>query len=160
MSIEAVRAYFKAQQMEDRIQEFEESSETVELAAKVLHTQPCRIAKSLTFWVKEQPIMVVVAGDARIDNAKYKQTFGVKAKMIHSDQVEEVIGHAVGGVCPFALKPNVKVYLDVTLQPYDTVFPAAGSGNSCIELTIAQLEQHAHTTTWVDVCKEKDRPSV
>lgn len=153
MSIIQVREVFRTLGIAERIIEFPCSSETVALAAQALHCEPGRIAKSLTFWGKDGAILVVVAGDARIDNAKFKHTFQVKAKMLKADEVEEVIGHAVGGVCPFALKEGVQVYLDVSLQAYEIVYPACGSGNSCIALSIPELECYSHSLAWVDVCK-------
>ena len=153
MSIEKVKAYFAEYGMEDRILEFPVSSATVELAAQALNCEPKRIAKTLSFRVGEQAILVVAAGDARVDNAKYKNRFGVKAKMLSHEEAAEMIGHAVGGVCPFAVKEGVAVYLDESLKRFPTVFPAAGSSNSAIELTIAELENYSRFTDWVDVCK-------
>jgi len=153
MSIARVREYFGQFGMEERILEFPVSSATVELAAQALGCEPCRIAKSLSFLAGEGAILVVTAGDAKIDNAKYKAQFGTKAKMLTPDQVEELIGHAVGGVCPFGVKEGVAVYLDRSLKRFETVFPACGSANSAIELTIPELERYAGHTAWVDVCK-------
>ena len=153
MSIEKVKAYFAEYGMEDRILEFPVSSATVELAAQALNCEPKRIAKTLSFRVGEQAILVVAAGDARVDNAKYKNRFGVKAKMLSHEEAAEMIGHAVGGVCPFAVKEGVAVYLDESLKRFPTVFPAADSSNSAIELTIAELENYSRFTDWVDVCK-------
>ncbi|HIZ41834.1 MAG TPA: YbaK/EbsC family protein [Candidatus Gemmiger excrementigallinarum] len=161
MSIEKVRTYFARYGMEDRILEFPVSSATVELAAEALHCEPCRIAKTLSFLVGEDPILIVAAGDTKIDNPKYKGQFGTKAKMLTPEQAETRIGHAVGGVCPFGIEPGVKVYLDVSLKRFQTVFPACGSSNSAIELTIPELEQYSGYTAWVDVCKGwNDAPSV
>ena len=161
MSIEKVRTYFARYGMEDRILEFPVSSATVELAAEALHCEPCRIAKTLSFLVGEEPILIVAAGDTKIDNPKYKGQFGTKAKMLTPEQAEMRIGHAVGGVCPFGIEPGVKVYLDVSLKRFQTVFPACGSSNSAIELTIPELEQYSGYTAWVDVCKGwNDAPSV
>ena len=154
MSIERARAYFSKYHMEDRILELELSSATVELAAAALHCEGKRIAKTLSFMVNDRAILVVTAGDAKIDNHKYKEQFGVKAKMLSADEVENLIGHAVGGVCPFGIKEGVEVYLDCSLKRFDTVFPACGSSNSAIELTIAELEQYSGYKEWVDVCKE------
>ena len=140
MSIDKVSAFFKQYGMEERIREFEVSSATVELAAEVLHCEPCRIAKTLSFMVNENPILIVAAGDARIDNHKYKEQFGTKAKMLTPEETVSLIGHAVGGVCPFAVNKDVSVYLDISLKRFDTVFPACGSSNSAIELTIDELE--------------------
>lgn len=153
MSIEKVKAYFAEYGMENRILEFPVSSATVELAAQALNCEPKRIAKTLSFRVGEQAILVVAAGDTRVDNAKYKNRFGVKAKMLSHEEAAEMIGHAVGGVCPFAVKEGVAVYLDESLKRFPTVFPAAGSSNSAIELTIAELENYSRFTDWVDVCK-------
>lgn len=153
MSIERVRAYFKDQNIEDRIQEFEVSSATVELAAAALNCEPQRIAKTLSFLVNENAILIVAAGDARIDNPKYKAKFGAKAKMLSPGDAENLIGHAVGGVCPFAVNEGVDIYLDVSLKRFETVFPACGSSNSAIELTIPELEKYSGCTKWVDVCK-------
>lgn len=153
MSIERVRSYFKKYQIEHRIQEYETSSATVELAAAVAGCEPARIAKSLSFKVDDQAILVVTAGDTKVDNAKYKAYFGVKAKMLAADEVETLIGHAVGGVCPFGINDGVMVYLDVSMKRFTTVFPACGSSNSAIELTLAELEQYSHYKEWVDVCK-------
>lgn len=153
MSIEKVKSYFAEYGMEERILEFPVSSATVELAAQALNCEPKRIAKTLSFRVGEQAILVVAAGDARVDNAKYKNRFGVKAKMLSHEEAAEMIGHAVGGVCPFAVKEGVAVYLDESLKRFPTVFPAAGSSNSAIELTIAELENYSRFTDWVDVCK-------
>lgn len=161
MSIEKVRTYFARYGMEGRILEFPVSSATVELAAEALHCEPCRIAKTLSFLVGEEPILIVAAGDTKIDNPKYKAQFGTKAKMLTPEQAETRIGHAVGGVCPFGIEPGVKVYLDVSLKRFQTVFPACGSSNSAIELTIPELEQYSGYTAWVDVCKGwNDAPSV
>lgn len=153
MAIEKVREYFNQYGIENRIREFDVSSATVELAAEALHCEPCRIAKTLSFMVKEGPVLIVAAGDAKIDNPKYKAQFGVKAKMLTPEEVIELIGHAVGGVCPFAVHEGVSVYLDESLKRFDTVFPACGSSNSAIELTIAELEQYSSFTSWIDVCK-------
>ena len=153
MSIEKVRAYFCTLGIEKRILEFDVSSATVELAAKALNTEGKRIAKTLSFLVHEKPILIVTAGDAKIDNKKYKAFFGAKAKMLSPDQVTELIGHAVGGVCPFAVNDGVEVFLDESLKRFETVFPACGSGNSAIELTIPELEKYSGFKEWVDVCK-------
>ena len=154
MSIVKVREYFKNLNMEDRVLEFEVSSATVELAAEALHCEPCRIAKSLSFNVNDEPVLVIAAGDAKIDNTKYKAFFHKKAKMLSPDEVVEKIGHAVGGVCPFGINEGVKVYLDKSLQRFETVFPACGSSNSAIELTIPELEKYSNYIMWVDVCKD------
>lgn len=154
MSIEKVKAYFAQFGMEGRVLEFPVSSATVELAAQALRCEPCRIAKTLSFAVGDTPVLIVAAGDARIDNHKYKARFGTKAKMLTPEQAAQRIGHAVGGVCPFAVQPGVEVYLDVSLKRFDTVFPACGSSNSAIELTIPELEQYSGYKDWVDVCKD------
>lgn len=156
MSIERVKAYFKQYDMEQRIIELQESSATVELAAQALGCEPARIAKSLSFMVADQPILIICAGDVKVDNAKYKAKFGMKAKMLAPDEVENLIGHAIGGVCPFGIKEGVTVYLDESLKRFTTVFPACGSGNSAIELTIPELEQYSGYTEWVDVCKLRE----
>lgn len=153
MAIEKVKEYFKKYGMEDRVQEFEVSSATVELAAQALHCEPCRIAKSLSFMVDGHPILVVTAGDAKIDNHSYKAQFGTKAKMLSPQEVETLIGHGVGGVCPFAVNEDVTIYLDESLKRFQSVFPACGSSNSAIELTIEELEECSSFTSWVDVCK-------
>ena len=153
MSIDKVSAFFKQYGMEERIREFEVSSATVELAAEGLHCEPCRIAKTLSFMVNENPILIVAAGDARIDNHKYKEQFGTKAKMLTPEETVSLIGHAVGGVCPFAVNKDVSVYLDISLKRFDTVFPACGSSNSAIELTIDELERYSAFLQWIDVCK-------
>lgn len=153
MAIEKVREHFAGCGMADRILEFDSSSATVELAAQALSCEPRRIAKSLSFMLGEEPILVVTAGDAKVDNAKYKAKFGKKAKMLTPDEVVQFIGHAIGGVCPFAVNDGVTVYLDESLKRFSTVFPACGSSNSAIELTIPELEEHSGFTEWVDVCK-------
>lgn len=153
MSIERVRNYFSQYGLEDRIQEFSVSSATVELAAEALHTEGKRIAKTLSFMVDDAPILVVAAGDTKIDNGKFKAMFHTKAKMLSFEQVEPLVGHAVGGVCPFGVNAGVKVYLDISLKRFETVFPACGSANSAIELTVPELEQYSGFVSWVDVCK-------
>ncbi len=154
MSIEKVRAHFETLGIADRILEFDVSSATVELAAQALGVEGKRIAKTLSFLVGDHCVLVVAAGDARVDNAKYKAFFHVKAKMLPHEAVPEYIGHAVGGVCPFAVKEGVTVYLDRSLQRFETVFPACGSSNSAIEFTIAELERYSGFSEWVDVCKD------
>lgn len=153
MAIERVRAFFAGHGMEGRILEFELSSATVALAAQALGCEECRIAKTLSFHVGDGVVLVVAAGDAKIDNAKFKAQFGAKAKMLAHDEAEPLIGHAVGGVCPFAVNEGVKTYLDVSLRRFETVFPACGSSNSAIELTLAELETYSEACGWVDVCK-------
>lgn len=152
MSIERVRAYFARFQMADRILEFPVSSATVELAAQALGVAGQRITKTLSFNVNGKAVLVAAAGDARVDNGKFKRYFGVKAKMLSHEEAASMIGHAVGGVCPFAVNEGVEVYLDTSLRRFETVFPACGSSNSAIELTIPELERHSGGT-WVDVCK-------
>ena len=156
MSIDRVRAYFRELGVEDKVQELAESSATVELAAQALGVEPGRIAKTLSFMVNEQPILIVAAGDVKIDNAKYKKFFGAKAKMLTPDEAVALIGHAVGGVCPFAVNEGVTVYLDESLKKFVTVFPACGSSNSAIELTMEELERYSLCKEWVDVCKLKE----
>ena len=153
MAIEKVRAYFSEYGIEDRIRELDASSATVELAALALGCEPCRIAKTLSFLVQERPILIVMAGDAKIDNQKYKARFGAKAKMLTPDEVVTLVGHEVGGVCPFGIKGGVTVFLDESLKRFSTVFPACGSGNSAIELTIPELERYSGFSAWIDVCK-------
>lgn len=153
MAIEKVREYFKTLGAEDRILEFEVSSATVELAAKALGCEPQRIAKTLSFDVNGDTVLIVVAGDAKVNNSKFKEAFHTKAKMLGFDEAEERIGHAVGGVCPFAVNDGVKVYLDESLKRFETVFPACGSSNSAVELTIAELEKFSNPISWVDVGK-------
>lgn len=153
MAIELVRDYFAKFEMEGKIQEYEASSATVELAAQALNVEPARIAKTLSFKKEDSCILVVAAGDTKIDNAKYKSTFGVKAKMLSPDEVLDQVGHAVGGVCPFGIPQDVLVYLDESLKRFDTVFPACGSSNSAIELTCEELYTYANSQQWVDVCK-------
>mgnify|MGYP002860919657 FL=1 len=153
MSIEKVRAFFREKGIEDRVQEFPVSSATVELAAQALGVEGKRIAKTLSFLVGDQCVLIVAAGDAKVDNAKFKAQFHTKAKMLPHDLVPEYVGHAVGGVCPFAVKEGVAVYLDESLRRFETVFPACGSSNSAIELTIPELMAYADTDAWIDVCK-------
>lgn len=153
MAIDAVRAYFRSFGIEEKIQEFQVSSATVELAAEALQCEPCRIAKTLSFQVGDEVVLIVAAGDARIDNAAYKSRFGTKAKMLAAAEAEEKIGHAVGGVCPFAVKEGIRVYLDESLKRFATVFPACGSSNSAIELTMEELEQYSLSEAWINVCK-------
>lgn len=153
MAIDKVKEYFKPYHMDQQILEFNVSSATVELAAEALHCEGKRIAKTMSFLVGDQPILIVTAGDTKIDNAKYRHFFEVKAKMIPGDEVENIIGHAIGGVCPFAVNKNVKIYLDISLKRFETVYPAAGSSNSAIALTIPELEKYSNFLQWVDVCK-------
>ena len=154
MSIAAVREYFAQFGMADQVLEFETSSATVELAAQAVGVIPARIAKSLSFKVDGKAILIIAAGDAKVDNAKFKAHFHTKAKMLTPDEVTDLIGHAIGGVCPFAIKEEVEVYLDESMRRFETVFPAAGSGNSAIQLTCDQLEQYAQNfVAWGDFCK-------
>lgn len=153
MSIEKVRSYFSQFGMEERILEFPVSSATVELAAQALGCEGCRIVKTLSFSVNGEAILICAAGDAKVDNAKYKAYFGAKAKMLSHEDAARCIGHAVGGVCPFAVNEGVKVYLDISMKRFETVFPAAGSSNSAIELTIPEMEAYSGYAAWVDVCK-------
>ena len=153
MAIDKVREYFKQFGIEDKILEFDVSSATVALAAEALGCAPERIAKTISLKTDDGCILIVAAGDAKVDNAKFKAEFGIKAKMLSADEVEELCGHAVGGVCPFAVNETAKVYLDESLTRFETVFPACGSSNSAIELTPAQLEQYTDYIQWIDVCK-------
>ena len=153
MAIEKVKEFFRQHGMEDKVLEFETSSATVELAAQALHCEPCRIAKTLSFMGEEGPLLVVAAGDAKIDNPKFKAQFGTKPKMLTPEENVELIGHAVGGVCPFAVNDGVKIYLDESLKRFETVFPACGSANSAIELTMEELETYSSFAAWIDVCK-------
>ena len=154
MAIEKVREFFKSFGIEDRILEFEVSSATVELAAAALGCEGKKIAKTLSFSVNGEPILIVAAGDAKIANPKYKAQFGTKAAMLAFEDAEKLIGHAVGGVCPFAVNEGVSVYLDESLKRFETVFPACGSSNSAIELTIPELEKYSGFKEWIDVCKD------
>ena len=153
MAIERVREYLKQWDMDSKIKEFEVSSATVELAAEALGCEPKRIAKSLSFKIDDGCILVVAAGDVKVDNAKYKAKFSKKATMLAANEVEEMVGHGIGGVCPFGVNDGVTVYLDESLKRFDTVFPACGSSNSAIELTIQELETLSGYVEWVDVCK-------
>lgn len=153
MSIEKVREYLKGFGADEKIMEFSVSSATVELAAKALGCEPCQIAKSMAFIMGESAILVVAAGDVKIDNAKFKAEFGTKAKMVQFADVEEAVGHAAGGVCPFAVKDGVKVFMDESLKRFELVYPAAGSSNSAIPLTLSELFEYSLCQKWVDVCK-------
>lgn len=155
MSVKIVRDYFAQFHMEDRIKEVEESSATVEAAALALGCKEERIAKTLSFYGENAVLLVVTAGDVKIDNKKFRECFGFKARMLQYDDVEPLIGHAVGGVCPFGVKEGVDVYLDRSLKRFETVFPAAGSGNSMIELTMDELKRYSNSKAWIDVCKRK-----
>lgn len=153
MAIERVKQFFADKGVEDRILEFATSSATVALAAQALGCEECRIAKTLSFHLGEDVILIVTAGDAKIDNAKYKAYFGAKAKMLSFEEAEPLIGHAVGGVCPFAVNEGITIYLDVSLKRFTTVFPACGSSNSAIELSLEELEEYSGYQSWIDVCK-------
>lgn len=155
MSIQSVKDYFSNHNIEKEILEFPESSATVELAAKAAGVEPARIAKTLSFYTKEKDgaFLVVTAGDMKIDNSKFKNFFGFKARMVSPEDVETYTGHAIGGVCPFANPDATETYLDVSLKRFETVFPAAGSANSAVELTCEEMEKYAEAKEWVDVCK-------
>ena len=153
MSIDKVKEYFRNFGMEDQILEFDVSSATVELAAQAVGCEPARICKSLSFKIDERTILILTAGDAKVDNKKYKAFFSAKAKMLAPDEVIERIGHAIGGVCPFAVNEGVEVYLDESMKRFDYVYPAAGSSNSAIKLTLPELEKYSGYIVWVDVCK-------
>ena len=154
MSIKKVKDYFRQFGMEEKVLEFSTSSATVELAAKAVGVEPARIAKTLSFKTQNGGMLIVAAGDARIDNHKFKPYFGMKAKMLSPEEVSSIVGHEVGGVCPFAISPDISVYLDLSLKRFETVFPACGSGNSAIELTCDELFKYSNATEWVDVCKD------
>lgn len=156
MAIDKVKEYFRQYDMKEKIQEFEVSSATVELAAQALHCEPCRIAKTLSFMLEGHGVLIVTAGDTKIDNSKYKAQFKTKAKMLTPSEVETLTGHAVGGVCPFGINEGVTVYLDTSLKRFETVFPACGSSNSAIELSISELEKYSNYSQWIDVCKNED----
>lgn len=154
MSVEIVKNYLKKFGLENKVKEFEESSATVELAAKAAGVIPARIAKTLSFKSGESAILIVTSGDMKIDNKKYKDKFGIKAKMLQAEEVIEYTGHAIGGVCPFAIPySEVKIYLDESMKRFDTLLPAAGSSNSCVELTIEELYKASRAEEWIDVCK-------
>lgn len=156
MAIEKVREYFSSLGIENKIKEFDVSSATVELAAAALGCEGARIAKTMSFETPDGDILIVAAGDVKIDNSKFKGTFHTKAKMLPFEECEARIGHAAGGVCPFAVNDGVKVYLDVSMKRFETVFPAAGSSSSAVELTIAELEKYSAYVEWVDVCKPRE----
>lgn len=155
MSVEIVRNYFNKNEIQKEILEFPVSSATVELAAQAVSVEPARIAKTLSFYTKEKDaaILIVTAGDMKIDNVKFKHYFGMKAKMLASEDVERLTGHAIGGVCPFGNPKSTAVYLDISLKRFETVFPAAGSSNSAVELTCEELEKYSRAQEWIDVCK-------
>ena len=154
MSFERAKEYLKELGLENKVKEFPVSSATVEEAAKAVGCEEEKIAKTLSFIVEDKPILIVVAGDCKIDNSKYKAEFHKKAKMIPFTEVEELIGHSVGGVCPFGIKNGVTVYLDESLRRFDTVYPACGSSNSAVKLTIEELEKTSKYEKWIDVCKK------
>lgn len=156
MALTKAKEYLKQFGMDTRVREFNESSATVEMAAKAVGCEPARIAKTLSFLVGDTPVLIVAAGDIRIDNKKFKQQFHTKAKMLTPQQAEELIGHAVGGVCPFGVNEGVVTYLDNSLKRFETVFPACGSGNSAIELTIPELEETSKFAGWIDVAKSAE----
>lgn len=156
MAIDKVKKYFKQYNIEDRILEFNKSSATVKEAAIAVGTSESRIAKTLSFKVEDKTILIVCAGDTKIDNVKYKNEFKEKAKMLNTEEVEQKVGHTIGGVCPFAVNDNVLVYLDISLKRFNTVFPACGSSNSAIELTIEELGKYSNFIKWVDVCKIRE----
>jgi len=155
MSIENARSYLEKFGFAGRIQEFDVSSATVELAAAALDCPPSHIAKTMSFLTDDGAILIVTAGDTKIDNPKFKAFFHTKAKMLSPDQVLEMIGHEIGGVCPFGVKPDVRVYLDESLKRFDRVYPACGSANSAIGLTIPELEKCSGFLSWIDVCKTR-----
>lgn len=153
MAIEKVKEYFKQFGMEDRIQEFDVSSATVELAANALKVEPARIAKTLSFKKDENALLLVTAGDQKVDNRKFKDYFGIKAKMLTPGEVDVMVGHSVGGVCPFAVSEDVEIYLDESMKRFETVFPACGSSSSAIELSCEELYKYSRAKGWIDVCK-------
>jgi Cys-tRNA(Pro) deacylase len=154
MSIERVKEYFKQFEIENKILEFNQSSATVELAAQALNVKPERIAKTLSFKKEDSAILIVTAGDTKIDNKKFKSEFGFKAKMLPAEEVLQFTGHAIGGVCPFGLTNNLNIYLDESMKRFDKVYPACGSSNSAIELTCDELEKYSNSVNWVDICKD------
>ena len=154
MSLEKAKAYLAEKGYADHVIELEDSSATVQLAAQALGVEPGMIAKTMSFLLGDEAILILTEGTAKVDNRKYKDTFHMKAKMIPFEEVEGWIGHAPGGVCPFGIKEDIKVYLDKSLKQFDTVYPAAGNAHSAVKLTIAELEEVAGAVGWVDVCKE------
>lgn len=156
MSIEKAKEYFKNFNMESKVLEFDVSSATVELAAIAVGCEPQRIAKTLSFKIGDKSILIVTAGDAKIENSKYKAKFSTKAKMLSREELLETVGHDIGGVCPFGINDGVDVYLDESLKRFTTVFPACGSSNSAIELTIDELEKYSNSKEWVDVCSIRE----
>lgn len=159
MSIEKGRAYFRALGIEHRVMEFDISSATVELAAKAVGVDGARIAKTLSFKKEDSCILILAAGDARIDNRKFKDFFHMKAKMPSAEEVLQLVGHPVGGVCPFGINEGIDVYLDESLKRFETVFPAVGSGNSAIELNLSELFEYSKAKEWIDVCKIQEAES-
>lgn len=153
MSKEKVYEYFEKNNLKDRIYKFNDSSATVELAAQKLGCEPMRIAKTLAFIVNNKPVLIVAAGDAKVDNAKFRNKFSEKATMIQRELLNELVGHEAGGVCPFCVKENVKVYLDKSLLRFETVYPACGDSNNAIKLTISELETYSNYIEWIDVCR-------
>ena len=153
MSIEKAREHLKKFGAEDKILEFDVSSATVELAAKALGCEPCQIAKTMAFALGEESILILAAGDVKIDNPKFKAEFSAKAKMVDRDALEQKVGHAVGGVCPFGINNGVRVFLDESLKRFEVVYPAGGSSNSAVRLSICELEKFSGYEKWVDVCK-------
>ena len=154
MSVQLVKEYLKQWDFDKKVKEFEVSSATVELAAQAVGVIPARIAKTLSFKIDAGCVLIVTAGDAKIDNKKYKEFFHTKAKMLTAEEVVEFTGHAIGGVCPFAIEnPNVKVYLDDSMKRFEIVYPAAGSSSSAVELTLPELEVSSGSLAWIDVCK-------
>ena len=154
MSVKEVKNYFRQYGMEDRIIETDDPTSTVEEAARVHQVVPGQIGKTLSFKLESEPILIVVAGDRKIDNKKYKARFGKKAKMLSFEEALEITGHPVGGICPFGLKTSLKTYLDISLQNYQEILPAAGSCNSAVRLNIQELETHSASSGWIDVCKD------
>lgn len=152
MSFENVKQYFDSVGLGERVKSLTHASATVEQAAEAIGCEPKQIAKTMSFLLGDKAILIVAAGDGRIDNKKYKEAFHQKARMIPGDEVESYTGHAPGGVCPFAIKPDVQVYLDESLKRFDVVYPAGGNAHSAVELTIAELEKYSGSTQWVDVC--------
>lgn len=153
MSLEKVKQYFHEFGLEDRVKVLSQSSATVEAAAVAVGCEPARIAKTMSFFVGNEAILIVAAGDVKIDNKKYKEFFHQKAKMIPFDEVEKYVGHAPGGVCPFVIPEGVKVYLDVSLKRFEIVYPAAGTGSSAVELSVDELAKYSKMQEWIDVCK-------
>ena len=154
MSLENVKKYFESIGLAHRVMVLEQSSATVKMAAEAIGCKERQIAKSLSFLLGDSPILIIAAGDVKVDNKKYKAVFQQKSKMIPVDLIEEYIGHDLGGVCPFAVKPNVTIYLDISLKENEVVYPAAGSGNSAVRLTIEELEKYTDFKNWIDVCKK------